>query len=215
MKKTITIIAFFAVAISLKAQSYEYQITPYGSLFTLDIIEVSDNERDTTITRKGQLDTTSVQAQMYSEIRQAYNRIARLEAAILENLRLRNTYLSALNDVELNDYFNEERDRVATQLNGDWVVRIDQDIYRCDIENNTRALRIAANDTSGESENTLVGALVPRSRLYITFNPQPSFETVTDENIDLFSSDGRNYRGTDSQGNVYFLRFVNQANSGI
>jgi hypothetical protein len=113
MKKTTTIILFFALAISLKAQSYEYKITPYGSLFSLDILEISENERDTTITRKGQLDTASVQAQMYSEIRQAYNRIARLEASILETWRLRNAYISALNEVSLNNYFAEEIANVA------------------------------------------------------------------------------------------------------
>jgi hypothetical protein len=156
MKKTTTIILFFALAISLKAQSYEYKITPYGSLFSLDILEISENERDTTITRKGQLDTASVQAQMYSEIRQAYNRIARLEASILETWRLRNAYISALNEVSLNNYFAEEIENVAPQLNGNWIVAINGNVYRCDIENDTRLLRIAANDISGESENTAV-----------------------------------------------------------
>lgn len=206
MKKIITSILFLACFAALQAQTFDFVITPYGGLFSLDFIEISENGKDTTITRKGQLDTASVVAVEYSEIRQAYNRIARLEASILETWRLRNAHLSALNEVGLNDYFNFERDRIASEFNGNWVVVIDGTLYRCDIENSTRALRIAANDTSGEVENTLVGALVPRSRLYVTFNPAASFETVVGENVEMYSSDGNTYYGEDSNGAVYRLR---------
>jgi len=206
MKKTITIILFFAFAIGIQAQSFEYIIPPYGPLFTLDILEISENEKDTTITRKGQLDTASVQAVMYGNVRQSYNRIARLEASILESVRLRNAYLSALNEAGLNDYFATEISRTASEFNGNWVVVIDGAVYRCDVEGDTRVLRIAANDVSGEVENTAVAGIVPRSRIYILLNPQSAFETVTDENVELFSSDGRNYYGNDSTGKVYRLR---------
>jgi hypothetical protein len=104
----------------------------------------------------------------------------------------------------LSAYF--DRDRVAQELNGDWVIVINGNLYRCDIENNTRLLRISANDQSTEAENTAIAALIPRSRLYILINPLPDFETVTDENIELYSSDGRNYYGTDSNGAIYRLR---------
>lgn len=206
MKKIITSILFLACFAAIQAQTFDFVITPYNGFFSRDFIEVSENGKDTTITRKGQLDTASIVAVEYGEIRQAYNRIARLEASILETWRLRNAHIAALNAVGLNDYFATEIARVAPELDGNWIVVIDGSVYRCDIENASRALRIAANDTSGEAENTVVGALIPRSRLYIDINPTANFETVVGENVTLFSSDGSTYYGQDSNGAVYRLR---------
>lgn len=212
MKKLITFILFLACFAASQAQSFEYIITPYGPLFSLDILEISENQRDTTISRKGQLDTASVQAVMYGNVRQAYNRIATLEREIDRLYQERNANLRALNAVDINDYFIFERDRVRRSLNGRWAVVFNGQRYICDVENNNGVLRTAANDNSGLPENTLIGVMVPRSRKFFVVNLDADIEENIGENIDVFSSDADTFMGEDSSGNRLVLRIIQQTN---
>jgi hypothetical protein len=195
------------------------QVSPLDSIqvdsvfsYSFSIITVSPNERDTLVDRSGGLSENSVQQKAYSNVRSAYDRIARLEVQIRELNRLRNVSLSALNPLGLNDYFSFERDRVRKRLNGTWIVIWDGERYLCNIRNDSGALRTSPRDKSGLPPNTLIGRIVPRSAKYFTISLDISLEVVPGENIDIYSADGDTYQGEDTQGTRMILRQATNTN---
>jgi len=217
MKKTATTISFLFLLLGLTAQSTEYKVDKYyishttdtldivepiDSIqfdttfsYTLNIIEVSENEKDTTITRKGQLTKAALQSELYSLTRQAFSRSARLQWSAFQALRNRNVYLAALNEAGINDYYASERTRVRQQLNGVWVIRSGSTVYRTEVSDNNGRLITVSSDTSGEPEGTWIATIVPRSRLFLSIAFRPGFGT----DDEVFSTDGRNYFSSDGQ----------------
>jgi hypothetical protein len=211
MKRIIITVILFACFLGLQAQTVEYKVDayyvshttdtldlvePYDSIqydttftYTLNYIEISDDGKDTTITKKGGRTNAEVIAELESYTEQAFNDAARLQKQAFDRLGDRTLFLSALNDVGLNEYYANVRTRIRKEMNGNWLVRSNGTLYNCTISNNNGVLRTNGNDNSGVPENTLIARLVPRSNLYMVINFQPGFGTDTD----VVSTDWSNF----------------------
>ena len=222
MKKIITLIVFLSCFLGLHGQTVSYEVDkyyvshtidtldlvePYDSIqfdttfsYTLNIIEVSENEKDTTIDRKGQLTKPELQGILYSYLRQVFNQSARLQKSAYDALSKRTVYLSALTQAGINDYYADERSRVRQQLNGTWIIRTGGVTYLTEVSDNNGSMYTVSSDTSGQPEGTLIARIVPPSRLFLSINVQPSFGA----NVEVFSTDGRNYLSSDGSTRLRF-----------
>lgn len=199
---------FFALsllAVTATAQEYSYVITPEaGGTFTLDIVtELSDARQS--IDRTSGLDTFALQRTQYTRIQALRERQARLESEVLQAQRQIIALAASLNSVGLNDYVAYQRSNLDSFFVADWWrLAADGNVY--DLlgqyrEGNTTLLRL-------QSDNTLVGAILPQSPNYIEILFQAGYEIGGDNRVTLYSTNGRDFRGRSCSGVVIRLRKV-------
>jgi len=187
----------------LPAQEFSYTITSEAgdSTFTLDVVtENATNRFD--IDRTTGLDTAALQAIQYARIERLRQEQARKETEILASQREINALNASLNSLGLNDYLASQ----ITKLDSFYVNEagwrlVNTDGLSIDLstfyrEGNTTVLR----DTS----NANYAAIVPFASNFIQIN----FLGVDppDTNVQLFSRDGRLYRGQSASGKFYVFR---------
>ena len=108
MKTTLSI-CLLLFPLAATGQDYRFEVqTNEDSTFNLLIIEDLSEAR-AKIDLYSNLDTFALQSRLYSDVNAAYERIARLERQIDEQMRKRSQLLQALNTVGLNEYLVQKR----------------------------------------------------------------------------------------------------------
>ena len=197
-------LALFAVTAS--AQEYSYTITPeQGGTFTLDIVtELSDSRQS--IDRTSGLDTFALQRTQYTRIQALRERQARLEVEIQQAQRQITALFSSLNGVGLNQYAAYQRTNLDSFYVADWWRYSDSEGAIYDVigqyrENNTTVLRL-------QSDNTAVAVIVPKSPNWIRLNFQAGYDISGETYVEMFSTNGRDFRGQTCGGVNVRLRKV-------
>jgi hypothetical protein len=201
MKNTILILSLFFVC-NLSAQieyNFEIQTNP-DSTFNLLVIEQLSDDRSK-IDKYANMDTTAIQGRLYSDINAAYERIARINRQIDDQVSLRNQLISALNSQGINDYVLNTRERLDSfYMAPSWAYRTAGDTLQVLtpqlMANNLTRLKNQANEP--------VFLILPNSpnNIKIRFyeaNDSGGFQ-LTDRIVDLYSNDSRVYVGTDADG---------------
>lgn len=201
MKNTLTVILLFFVC-SLSAQieyNFEIQTNP-DSTFNLLVIEQLSDDRSK-IDKFSNLDTASLQGRLYSDINAAYERIARLNREIDDQVSLRNQLISALNSQGINNYVLNTRERLDSfYVAPSWTYRTTGDTVQ------VLTPQVMANNLTRfkNQANEPVFLILPNSpnNIRIRFyepNDSGGFQ-LTDKIVELYSNDSRVYVGTDANG---------------
>lgn len=201
MKYTFFLFAFLFVC-KLSAQveyNFEIQSNPDGTFNLLVIEQLSDDRSK--IDKYANLDTAAIQSRLYSDVNAAYERIARLNRQIYEEIQLRNQLLVALNSQGLNDYVLNTRERLDSfYIAPSWTYRTAGDTVQVLtpqlMANNLTRLKNQANEP--------VLLILPNSpnNIKLRFyepNNSGGFQ-LTDRFVELYSNDSRVYVGTDADG---------------
>lgn len=205
MKKTITILFLLAFA-TMNAQEYSYTVTSEAgdSTFTLDVI-TEINTLKFSIDRTVGLDSTALQRLQYSRIQREYNELGRLYREIDNASRRINVLRQSLQQVGMDDYFNNTLSELDSLFVADnAVIRFGANPvvnayvqYRGDI-GGTQLIR-------NTSDNSAIAAIVPRSPRYIQLSILAAYQVGGVASVDLKSSDGRFWTGTDNNNIRYVL----------
>lgn len=206
MKKHFFTILALAFALSISAQEYTYSVTQNeAGLFTLDVTtELSDTRQS--IDRNTDLDSASLQLQQYARIEQAYNEIAAAEQRRLAALRKINTLRASLASVGLYDfnaYQFARYDSTFVTDNARWArsgqtTELAYIQYR---EGSTQVLR-------SQEDNRVLGVILPLSPNYIRLNIPEAERIGAAAGVFMSSANSRDFRGSDEEGNSYFLRIL-------
>ena len=202
MKNTILLLLSLFFVCNLSAQieyNFEIQTNP-DSTFNLLVIEQLSTDRSK-IEKFSNLDTATLQNRLYSDINAAYERIARLNRQIDQQVSLRNQLIVALNSQGINDYVLNTRERLDSfYVAPSWTYRTTGDTAQVltpqVMANNLTRLKNQANEP--------VFLILPNSpnNIRIRFyqpNDSGGFE-LTDIFVELYSNDSRVYIGTDADG---------------
>ena len=206
MKNAITIL-FLSLAGFATAQEYTYTITsePGDSTFTLDLVtELSETRFE--IDRTTGLDTTALQQTQYARIQRLYEQIARLHTEITTAEREAAAIFGGLNQAGLNQY------NLYQIANLDSLYESSVAVWSNNQGTREIALIQARDDNTSlirrESDNAIIGAIIPRSPNFIQVNLQAAFQVGGVASVILYARDTRDFRGEDANGVTYRLRIV-------
>ena len=202
MKNTILLLLSLFFVCNLSAQvefDFEIERNP-DSTYNLLIIEQLSTDRSK-IEKFSNLDTATLQNRLYSDINAAYERIARLNRQIDQQVLLRNQLISALNSQGINDYVLNTRERLDSfYVAPSWTYRTAGDTAQ------VLTPQVMANNLTRlkNQANAPVFLILPNSpnNIRIRFyqpNDSGGFQ-LTDRFVELYSNDSRVYVGTDADG---------------
>lgn len=192
MKTTLSIfLLLFTLAAT--AQDYRFEVqTNEDSTFNLLIIEDLSEAR-AKIDLYSNLDTFALQSRLYSDVNAAYERIARLERQIDEQMRKRSQLLQALNSVGLNEYLVQKRVELDSfYISSSWVYANSSG----DRENLTPIFREGNTTVMRDAENVAKAVIIPYSPNNIIYR----FLPAGTNDVNMYSNDSRVYVGTDGAG---------------
>ena len=202
MKNTILLLLSLFFVCNLSAQiEYNFEIqTNSDSTFNLLVIEQLSTDRSK-IEKFSNLDTATLQNRLYSDINAAYERIARLNRQIDQQVSLRNQLIVALNSQGINDYVLNTRERLDSfYVAPSWTYRTAGDTAQ------VLTPQVMANNLTRlkNQANAPVFLILPNSpnNIRIRFyqpNDSGGFQ-LTDRFVELYSNDSRVYVGTDADG---------------
>lgn len=205
MKKIIKILLFSTLA-TMTANSQEYSYTvisePGDSTFTLDVI-TEINTLKFSIDRTLGIDSAGLQRLQYSRINREYNELGRLFREIDNAKRRITTLRQSLQQVGLDDYFNYAiaefdslfaTDRATIRFGAATPIQASV-IYRA---GSTQLIR-------NKADNSAIAAIVPRSPRYIQLNIQAAYRQGGVASVEMKSSDGQFWTGTDNNDIRYVL----------
>ena len=192
MKTTLSI---FLLLFTLAAtgQDYRFEVqTNEDSTYNLLIIEDLSEAR-AKIDLYSNLDTFALQSRLYSDVNAAYERIARLERQIDEQMRKRSQLLQALNSVGLNEYLVQKRVELDSfYISSSWVYANSSG----DRENLTPIFREGNTTVMRDAENVAKAVIIPYSPNNIIYR----FLPAGTNDVNMYSNDSRVYVGTDGAG---------------
>lgn len=202
MKNTILLLLSLFFVCNLSAQvefDFEIERNP-DSTYNLLIIEQLSTDRSK-IEKFSNLDTATLQNRLYSDINAAYERIARLNRQIDQQVLLRNQLISALNSQGINNYVLNTRERLDSfYVAPSWTYRTAGDTAQ------VLTPQVMANNLTRlkNQANAPVFLILPNSpnNIRIRFyqpNDSGGFQ-LTDRFVELYSNDSRVYVGTDADG---------------
>ena len=192
MKTTLSI-CLLLFTLAATGQDYRFEVkTNEDSTFNLLIIEDLSEAR-AKIDLYSNLDTFALQSRLYSDVNAAYERIARLERQIDEQMRKRSQLLQALNSVGLNEYLVQKRVELDSfYISSSWVYANSSG----DRENLTPIFREGNTTVMRDAENVAKAVIIPYSPNNIIYRFLPA---VTND-VNMYSNDSRVYVGTDGAG---------------
>ena len=192
MKTTLSIfLLLFTLAATAQDYRFEVQTNP-DSTFNLLIIEDLSEAR-AKIDLYSNMDTVGLQSRLYADVNSTYERMARLERQIDEQMRLRSQLLQALNSVNLNEYFTQKRMELDSfYIASFWTYANSQG----DREDLTPVYREGNSTVMRDAENVAKAVIIPYSPNNIIYR----FLPAGTNDVKMFSNDSRVYVGTDAQG---------------
>lgn len=187
------------IAFGLQAQTeYNYELqTNADSTFNLLVIEQVNAERSN-IQMYSNLDTASVKARLYADINATYERIARKQREIDDQMILRSRLFQALRAQNLDNYIIDTR----AQLDSFYIAQswryvtsdgTDEELNTVFVAGSLTRLRNAAN------ENVAVIAPLSRNNVVVRFYPLGSLD------VEMYSNDSRVYAGRDENNVRHIL----------
>ena len=178
---------FFLFPISLFSQSeFSVIITSESGDSTFQIDEVTQTGDRFAIDRTVGVDTATLQLRQYTLINRNYERIARLQAEILDATRDNNALRQTLTGLGLNDYTVWQRSRLDSTYAGNWKYTFQGStidvICTVNVNNVSRFYRT--------SDNQEMFLIVPFSRNNLRLNPSNGWGNG-DPFLNVTSSDGK------------------------
>ena len=198
MKHTLT--AFFlSLTCALVAQTeynYELQTNP-DSTFNLLVIEQVNAERSN-IQMYSNLDTASVKARLYADINATYERIARKQREIDDQIGLRSRLFQALRSQGLDSYILDTRVKLDSfYVSPSWTYANSdggrEQLTPVHVPGGVTRLRTAAN------ENYAIIVPYSENNVIVRFYPLGSLD------VEMFSNDSNIYTGRDADGKRHIL----------
>lgn len=192
-------IVLLLIGFGLQAQteySYEVQSNP-DSTFNLLVIEQINAERSN-IQMYSNLDTASVKNRLYADINATYERIARKQREIDDQIGLRSRLFQALRAQDLDNYIVDTRAKLDSfYVSPSWTYA-NSDGAREQLT----TLRVPGGLTRlRNSENENYAVIVPYSQnnVIVRFYPLGSLD------VEMYSNDSNIYTGRDESGNRHIL----------
>ena len=191
--KTKLSICLMLFTLAATGQDYRFEVqTNQDSSYNLLIIEDLSEAR-AKIDLYSKLDTFALQSRLYSDGNAAYERIARLERQIDEQMRKRSQLLQALNSVGLNEYLVQKRVELDSfYISSSWVYANSSG----DRENLTPIFREGNTTVMRDAENVAKAVIIPYSPNNIIYR----FLPAGTNDVNMYSNDSRVYVGTDATG---------------
>lgn len=192
-------IVLLLIAFGLQAQTeYSYEVQSNAdSTFNLLVIE-QVNEQRSDIQMYSNLDTASVKARLYADINATYERIARKQREIDDQIGLRSRLFQALRAQDLDNYIIDTRAKLDSfYVSPSWTYANSdgarEQLTTIRVPGGLTRLRNSAN------ENYAVIVPYSQNNVVVRFYP------LGDLNVEMYSNDGNIYTGRDAEGKRHIL----------